>query len=396
MRARLRAYARQLYQKRRTGRSGLRYDCGVAPSTDGRGRIEIDRNGAPWPAAATPNLDARQLSFGLFITAIHQPQDDMRARVAEHRAQVELARDGGFQSIVLGQHLLAAPTQMLAPIPTLASLCDISGDMRLVLGVLLLPLLDPIQVAEDIATLDVLSGGRVVIGAGLGFRSDEALALGIARDSLVARFDECLAVIRSAWTAESRWSFSGRHRTYSDAPAGLRPHQQPLPPLWIGGEASNAVRRAASYGVPWYVNPRAPAALISSQLGVYDDELRRGGLERPRTMPIRREIVVRKTHRQAIEVAGRYLAGMDSLYANWRSGAGGLRPNAASQLVGTPGQVLEALDEYRSLGFNHVVLRAQWPGMPQSEVLETIRLVAEDIVPHLERDRGKSSTHTVL
>ena len=103
-------------------------------------------------------------TFGLFVTHVYPQGEDFGARLAEHREQVALMRDVGFTSVAVGQHFLTRPLQIPAMVPYLTNLAEVSGQMRLVFGVALLPLLNPILLAEDIATLDWLSGGRVVLG----------------------------------------------------------------------------------------------------------------------------------------------------------------------------------------------------------------------------------------
>ena len=113
------------------------------------------------------------LHFGLALSVQHPPGEAQAARFAEHVAQVRLAREAGFRSIWASQHFLSAPFTYFQPIPTLARIAADADGMTLGTGVLVLPLHHPLDVAEQLATLDVISGGRLVAGVGLGYRDEE-------------------------------------------------------------------------------------------------------------------------------------------------------------------------------------------------------------------------------
>lgn len=334
-----------------------------------------------------------RISFGLFVTAIHPATDDLATRFREHREQVALCRDAGFRSIAVGQHILTQPMQMPATIPYLASLIDISGDMRLVPGVLLLPLLDPIMVAEEVATLDWLSGGRAVLGLGIGYRPEEFNAFGVDIRDRLGRFWDCLNTIRAIWAADDRWSYEGKHYRFPPSPGGLKPLQQPHPPIWLASDVDAAVRRAGRLGASWYINPRAKLEFLVRQLPLYLEQLAEKGHPRPPIFPIRREAFVAPTDALARQMAARHLRGMLELYEAW--GQYEIMPEADKKdrtfgeddipdtyLVGSPERVAELVARYHEeLGVNHFVLRMQWPGMPHADVMRSIELVGSRLVP---------------
>jgi alkanesulfonate monooxygenase SsuD/methylene tetrahydromethanopterin reductase-like flavin-dependent oxidoreductase (luciferase family) len=332
-------------------------------------------------------------TFGLFITNLHEAKDDLGQRLSEHREQIQLARDCGFTSLAAGQHFLTQPINMLATIPQLASVIDISGDMRLVPGVLLLPLLNPVFVAEEVASLDWLSGGRAVLGLGIGYRPEEFAAMGVSTHDRVKRFNECLAVIRAIWSADGSWSFEGEHFRYDPTPGGLKPKQQPHPPLWLATDVDAAVRRAGRLGASWYINPRAHLESLKPQLGIYEESLAAHGNPKPATFPIRREAFVASSDREAREMAVTYLKRMLAIYEAW--GQYDIMPGADvkdrsfgaddipdTYLVGTPERVAELIARYvDELGVNHFVLRMQWPGMPNASVMQSLELVGSRLIP---------------
>ena len=126
------------------------------------------------------------MNFGLIVSKQHPPGVSMVDRFREHVDQVRAARDAGFDLIVMGQHYLSTPFQEMQTLPALARLAAEAGTMRVGATVILLPLLNPVDVAEQVATLDVITEGRFVFGVGLGYRDEENEAFGIAPGERVA------------------------------------------------------------------------------------------------------------------------------------------------------------------------------------------------------------------
>src|SRR2546422_1857213 len=130
------------------------------------------------------------MKFGLIISKQHPPGVSMVERFREHIEQVRAARDAGFGLIVMGQHYLSAPFQEIQTLPSLARLAAEAGTMWVGATVLLLPLLNPVDVAEQVATLDVICEGRFIFGAGLGDRGGGYEAFGAGPKGRGPRFFE--------------------------------------------------------------------------------------------------------------------------------------------------------------------------------------------------------------
>ena len=169
--------------------------------------------------------------------------------VALHRAQV-----GGVE--------FADKTHndVLDPILALTYLSTVTTRIRLGLSVLVIPYRDPILTAKLLATLDVLSRGRLIVGAGVGWMKDEFMALGVPYEERGAIADEYLALMVELWTSESP-TFSGTYRSIADVAFLPKPVQKPHPPIWIGGNGAPAMRRAARLGQGWMPNFQSPDEL---------------------------------------------------------------------------------------------------------------------------------------
>src|SRR5258708_10680258 len=149
------------------------------------------------------------MKFGVFLMPQHQRAAGPVRRCGETAERARLARDVGFDCVAAGHHYLSPPYQSLQSVPLLSRLAADTGSMDLCLSVLLLALLNPVQVAEDIASLDVMSEGRVVFGIGIGYREVEYEAFGMTRQQRVPRMLEALELIKRLWTEEAG-TFEGR------------------------------------------------------------------------------------------------------------------------------------------------------------------------------------------
>lgn len=178
------------------------------------------------------------------------------ARVAER------AEAAGFESIWVSEHLvlsdprvppspMAPEDPILEPVVSLAYVAARTTTLRLGTGVIVLPLRNPLILAKELATLDVLSGGRVLFGIGVGYVEREFRALGVPFDRRGERTDEYLDAMRAIWTQEHP-AFDGRLYAFDGVQAHPHPLQRPHPPIVVGGWTPPALRRAAARANGWY------------------------------------------------------------------------------------------------------------------------------------------------
>jgi alkanesulfonate monooxygenase SsuD/methylene tetrahydromethanopterin reductase-like flavin-dependent oxidoreductase (luciferase family) len=308
-----------------------------------------------------------EIQFGLMMRAQFPRGDDMPKRFGELVEQARLANRLGYASITKGMHYSAAPWQDLQQFPFLSRIMAEAPTMRLNFGLVLLSLHKPLDIAEQIATVDVMSGGRVIFGVALGYRDVEYLAFGTTQKERVRRFEENLEAIRRLWT-EDVVDMVGSHFTLARASVGTKPVQKPHPPIWIGANADPAIRRAARLGDCWYVNPHN-----------------------------RIDTIVRQVREEAIRVCAPYLGAKYAAYQQW--GQNQAMPAGDNDLgvefdellrdrflLGSPDEVADAiLRLHRATGINHLIMSVQWPGMPQNLVLDELQMLAEEVFPKVRR-----------
>lgn len=196
----------------------------------------------------------------------------IRDRTAKdpYGATFELARiaeDAGFDTATTGHHHFM-PGIMSDPLTFLATLAVRTECLRVGTGIFQLPLHDPLQVAEQVATIDELSGGRVSLGVGLGWWALEYAAFGGSLRERGARMEEALTILKLVWTEENV-GYEGRFHSFPPLTVFPRPVQQPHPPLWVAGVADAALDRAARLGDAWVCSPTQSIGRATECLGTY-------------------------------------------------------------------------------------------------------------------------------
>ena len=333
------------------------------------------------------------MKFGLSLSGLlqHSRDGDIVQRFADVLHLVRVARDLGFDYIYAGQHFLSHPFQMLQPLPSLARISAEAGEMEM-LSTVLVPLQNPIQMAEDVATLDVLTNGRIIVNAALGYRDEEYEAFGVTREDRIARMFETLQLARMLWAGEEV-TFDGRFTRVTGVHIGVCPIQKPHPRIWIAANGDGMVRRIARNGETWYLNPHAPFETLARQVEFYRTVRTEHGHPPPDTLPMSRETFVAPTREQAVATARPFLERKYRAYAAW--GQDKALPGdedftvpfeslaAGRFIIGDPDDVVTGLRRYADLGVTHASLRFGWPGSPRDVVEGAIRLAARKVFPAL-------------
>src|SRR5258707_2189572 len=230
------------------------------------------------------------MQISLIVRGQHPP-GDIAARLRDDLELVKRADEVGFDGIVKGSHYSAHPFQSVQQIPFLAYAAGMAPRLRLMCGLVLLPLDKPLDLAEQLATLDILSNGKLVFGCGIGYRDVEFKAFGVPRAGLGKRFEEGLEAVKRLWTEEFV-TMKGSQFELDGATLTIKPVQQPMPPIWIGANADVAIRRAARLADCWCINPRNTLTTIERQMDLYKLALHRDGKTLPKEVPMRREVFV--------------------------------------------------------------------------------------------------------
>lgn len=302
---------------------------------------------------------------------------------------VEAAQRNGFTYIAIGQHFLYGDLRWLQPVPLLARLAaEVDPHVRLATQIMIAPLYHPVMLAEEIATLDVVTEGRLVFGAGLGYRPEEFDYLDVPFKQRASRFDESLEIMKRLWTEESV-THDGRYWKLDGVEPHLFPVQDPHQPIWIGAHAIPGVQRCAKYGDAYACPPETPKHEIAERYAIVRDGFSARGKEFG-PQPLRRNVLVADSREEAlVEYArvaqGRYLTyvnrGLDVMDAEKLEKDFG-EAVSSHAVLGTADQVVEKLTDYvTTLPVDPLLLRPQWPTMTAEETIAAIDRLGRDVVP---------------
>ena len=213
------------------------------------------------------------LTFGLFsINAYACCEPAVAARVAR------AAEAAGFDSLWGGEHVVlpdpqAPPSPMaphepiLDPVIALTYCAAVTSRVRLGTGIIILPQRNPLVLAKELASLDALSGGRLIFGVGVGYLEAEFRALGAPFEQRGAVADDYLAAMRAIWSQDTP-AHRGRFVSFAGVQAHPRPVQRPHPPIVVGGRTAPAFRRAVEQGHGWYGFALDPARTATALEGL--------------------------------------------------------------------------------------------------------------------------------
>lgn len=330
------------------------------------------------------------MKIGLYMATQWREGADLGAETANLVEQTRAAKANGLASVMVGQHLVSRPLQMFQAIPLLARLSAEAEGMLIGPALVLLPLFNPVVVAEESATIDWLSNGNYVLAVGLGYRQEEFDSLGIPFAERVPRFVEGIEVIRKLWT-QDEVRHEGRFFRLPGVRASVRPKRPGGPPIWIGGDVEGAAKRAARLGDAWVISPMLGFEEAKRLLGVFRDTRRAAGLPAAESSPMIRECHLGPLNEVREPLLFKYQA-----YASWGQNGTGSVPNerlandfdrfaAERFVIGDEAQVVDTIERYReSMGVDHMLLRVQWPGLDQKTALRTLDRLGK-VIARLKR-----------
>jgi alkanesulfonate monooxygenase SsuD/methylene tetrahydromethanopterin reductase-like flavin-dependent oxidoreductase (luciferase family) len=304
--------------------------------------------------------------------------------------RAEAAYRNNFEALFVAQHYLAGPdAAILQSIPLLAYLAGRVPGMYLGTSIFILPLHHPVMVAEYIATLDNLCGGKVLFGVGQGYRDSEFNSFGIDKRERRGRTAESLEVIRRLWSGE-RVTFHGKYYHLEDVSAAPAPLQRPGPPILMGADLVKTVARVPEVADHWIASRRHTKTFLREALPEYKAALDRQG-KTFRGLFIFRDLCIANSTRQAEE---RIREGYERRYLRYQQwGQPGERYDLAFDelkrdrvILGSPAEVVDQVMEYHR-EFNAEVMwfMVDLPGMDPKFTLESIERFGAEVIPQIKK-----------
>lgn len=311
---------------------------------------------------------------------------------------VQLAESLGFDGVLLAEHhFWAGATAWGSPLLALAGLAQKTKTIKLGTGVLLLPLYHPVHVAEDAAFLDMMSGGRLILGLGQGYVQEEFESFQVSLKQRGSRLEEGTRLIERLWIEETV-SFEGRYNRVRNLTLFPKPVQKPRPPIILGGWAEKAVARAASMADGWMAGPSGHIEKLKTCREVFLENWEKMG-KKPEEAEIfiLREVYVDDNPRRVEEVGLKNMlkANAETFIAQKhfqrpelmapRRNSGDIDADRLHEnrwILGSPDEVGEKIMRYQEeLNPTLLSCRLAYPTMSREDILRSIKLFGEKVLP---------------
>ncbi|MPZ44475.1 MAG: LLM class flavin-dependent oxidoreductase [Betaproteobacteria bacterium] len=299
----------------------------------------------------------------------------------------------GYESVFMVEHHFTGYGQLSASLNLLSYLAARTQRIRLGTAVVVLPWHNPALLAEQVATLDVLSGGRVELGVGRGYRKVEFDAFCVPMDEAWDRFNECLEFMLKAWTTQGRFSFDGKFWRYRDVMVEPAPIQQPHPPIWMAAGSPESIQRVGQGNYNLLLDQLGNVELTLARIETYLDALESQGLARDagRVGVARALHIVRNEseRRRAYERRRETIANIGELARRSKQEVQALTDDEIraddAPLIGTPDEIVERLQRLADGGVEYVLLTNA------TATPATLELFANEIAPRVTSRRPDTS-----
>jgi alkanesulfonate monooxygenase SsuD/methylene tetrahydromethanopterin reductase-like flavin-dependent oxidoreductase (luciferase family) len=276
----------------------------------------------------------------------------------------------GYYSSFVVEHHFTGFGQISATLNLLTWIGARTSTLRLGTAVMTLPWHNPVLLAEQAATVDLLSNGRLDFGIGQGYRHNEFAGFCVPMEEAEARFDEAHEVLLKAWTSDAPWSYRGKYWQFENVVVEPPTAQKPHPPLWMGAGRPASIKKVADYGYNLLLDQFAPIPQIGERIALFRAEVEaRGRVFDPMSVAVTRSVNVVMTEderQKALETRLAARRRMDRLaqrpdgqnQASMMSYADTLEAAEAGALYGTPDEIAAKLQSLRDVGAEYVLLNS--------------------------------------
>jgi alkanesulfonate monooxygenase SsuD/methylene tetrahydromethanopterin reductase-like flavin-dependent oxidoreductase (luciferase family) len=332
------------------------------------------------------------MRFGLFGGAARGAGQDGDSQ--SYRAFIDYVVEAerlGFESVFLVEHHFTGTGQLSASLTLLSYLAGLTKTMRLGTAVTVMPWHNPVLLAEQAATVDLVSNGRLDFGVGRGYRPNEFHGFRVDPGEAQARYEEALDLVLKCWTMKERFSFDGRFWHFRDVIVEPHPAQAPNPPIWIAAGSEGSIRQAARRGQHVLLDQFGTIEQTAARVAWYKDEQKKSGrISQPGEIAVTRGLLlVDQEEKRATEI-DRRLAAIAFLSATsqipgtkaegpTKFGSSTLDTSRgaaeASTIVGRPEECIRRIRELEEAGVDYILFNDPWGG------IERLRFFARSVMP---------------
>lgn len=292
----------------------------------------------------------------------------------------------GYDSVWVNEHHVTGDLYF----PPLILLSVLAMKTRRVkLGAFIItPFYHPLELAEQLATVDLLSKGRVVFGPVAGYRREEFEAYGVPLKKRALRMEETIELVKMFWT-QDYVNYRGRCFTLSNVVSLPKPLQTPHPPIWVGAMYERGVKIAAKLGDGWVAHlALTPLPIVVNQIKIYRETLKSIGKDiSKQTIASIAYLSIDNDSTIACDRAQTYMASSISTYLKWGLKGESLKFLSDSRfIIGDPDECIRRIEEIRRIGITYLILRVGYKGMKPLEVENTIYLFGKKVLPYFKDD----------
>jgi len=331
------------------------------------------------------------MRFGLFGGAAvprGDPADISARKLADYIETHVEAEALGYCATFLTEHHFTGVGQISAPLQVLTAIAMRTTTLRLGTAVMVLAWHNPALLAEQAATLDLISNGRLELGIGKGYRASEFSGFAMPMEEAEGRFDEALVVLKRAFTSQERFSHRGAYWHLDNVLVEPRPAQRPHPPLWIAAGNPRSIRKIADLGCNLLLDQFQSPAQIKERIALYRSVVEaRGRSFDPRMVAVARNVYVAKgaadreaalvrqiaVHRRMVELSQRADAAGGSHILQYDTAPGSTEESA---LYGSAEDIVSRLRELQAAGVTQVLINSGG-----EKPIESLRRFAEHVMP---------------
>jgi len=347
------------------------------------------------------------MEFGIFAGFNTREGRSQADAFDEWLALAQIAEDVGIDCFWLAEFHFRPRTIVSAPLTVASAIAARTERMKVGIAVQLLPLANPIHLAEEAATVDHISKGRLVLGVGRSSFLDAYQGYNVSYDESRPRFFECLEIIRKAWDDEP-FSYDGEFYQFHDVNVVPKPYQRPHPPIRIACESRESFAMMGKYGFPILIRHQMPVPELRALLDHYRDQRYAAGFDGPNDVTLQAQVYVAETSAQAradtepgilrdrqnlLEMARRMadketyerLTRVQQLSFDQQVQRKGLGAYPNPFLFGSPEEVADRLHEYQEeLGVTGISMTMNPGGIPNERIVRSLSLLAEKVMPQFK------------
>lgn len=349
------------------------------------------------------------MKFGLFHS-VQLPDPTAQQRYySEALDQVIEAEQLGFDSVWFTEHHFTRHGIVSSTMAVLAYLAGLTSNIRLGTAVSVLPFHNPIKLAEEVATVDLLSNGRLDLGVGRGYQWGEYNRLNIAMDEADDRFDEAMDVMTKAWTSTVPFNHSGKFWAFNDMTVQPKPLQTPHPPVWVAASSHKSMDRVAKHDWNLMVGQGETFEKVGEQIEYYKIAIGEQGYDYdPRRVTVARAMYTapsleqvsndaqvpfmwfKQTGQEVSSPPGQQVELLPENFSEYRR-----RYGSQSQidyqsmadnviLFGTPDEISERIESLRKDGVENLILFVNYGGIESQKVVDSLTLFAKEVMPNFK------------